>query len=729
MFMIPAIFKTIRLSSCPLRCVRNVTNYTGRLNMSNSDESKDKIITPEVVSICKQTQSLLDLTGGWIKPTGTSAPRFRTLWKQSDASISESQVYLYKDFTAKGEALVCAPTSKPGLIKQGPWNEGEGGFFAHMHSYADSKFCLDLWSDEHGMKRRYDLTDDKHGPPYLDSEFSSLSFSENGEYLVYVAEKKVPKGVSFYKENVKESDVRGAVYDYSESWGEQLDKCSSSVLCVLHLESGSVKILSTPDGVFCGKPAWSGNNFIYFIGFDLNCMKNGAIYCWNRNSRLYSYDLSCDAAVAHTPLGNCVYMPSPAPSGDVAFLMCEAGGPHRKYMDVCVFSPNGNGSAIEESTLKVVPGSLFFGALSPSPWIDNDHLLLSSCEGVTNQVYKINIHDGSKHSIFASGEPSSFQELGTMSFEVIDQIGSQVLLSYSHLNPLSDLYKQGLCYLDLINPHLIIYLISPQLSKKKCNYTVEHFARDGREYNGILVKPGDGIADLKTLIVWPHGGPHSVFTTQFKVEAYTFSRLGYSTLMVNYTGSLGLGADSIQSLIGNVGDVDVKDVQYAAEQVASEFKHVVVMGGSHGGFLTAHLIGQFPHFYKAAVMRNPVIDMSSMVGSSDIPDWCFVESGLEYDSYSPPVPDTQAVATMLDKSPIKYLNQVTCPSLLLIGAKDLRVPPSQGIRYYKMLKSRGVECELKLYPDDCHPLSSVACFADCWLQIHLWFKQNLQLNE
>ena len=48
---------------------------------------------------------------------------------------------------------------------------------------------------------------------------------------------------------------------------------------------------------------------------------------------------------------------------------------------------------------------------------------------------------------------------------------------------------------------------------------------------------------------------------------------------------------------------------------------LLYIGGSHGGFLTAHLIGQYPDVFKVAAMRNPVIDISSMLGSTDIPDW------------------------------------------------------------------------------------------------------------
>jgi acylaminoacyl-peptidase len=53
---------------------------------------------------------------------------------------------------------------------------------------------------------------------------------------------------------------------------------------------------------------------------------------------------------------------------------------------------------------------------------------------------------------------------------------------------------------------------------------------------------------------------------------------------------------------------------------------VAVVGGSHGGFLTGHLVGQYPTRFRAAALRNPVLDISLMVHVSDIPDWTFIET-------------------------------------------------------------------------------------------------------
>ena len=45
----------------------------------------------------------------------------------------------------------------------------------------------------------------------------------------------------------------------------------------------------------------------------------------------------------------------------------------------------------------------------------------------------------------------------------------------------------------------------------------------------------------QSLIVFPHGGPHSVVVDSFNSVISGFLGLGYSVLIVNYRGSLGQG--------------------------------------------------------------------------------------------------------------------------------------------------------------------------------------------
>ncbi len=79
-----------------------------------------------------------------------------------------------------------------------------------------------------------------------------------------------------------------------------------------------------------------------------------------------------------------------------------------------------------------------------------------------------------------------------------------------------------------------------------------------------------------------------------------FAALGYSTLLVNYRGSLGFGQTMLEVLPGHVGDMDVHDVNDAASFVLEQYPdsfdpaQIAVFGGSHGGLLAAHLSAQFP---------------------------------------------------------------------------------------------------------------------------------------
>jgi len=60
-------------------------------------------------------------------------------------------------------------------------------------------------------------------------------------------------------------------------------------------------------------------------------------------------------------------------------------------------------------------------------------------------------------------------------------------------------------------------------------------------FNSIYIGPTTGDAGKIPLIVWPHGGPHSVTLATFNRELTFFNALGYGVLFVNYRGSTAAG--------------------------------------------------------------------------------------------------------------------------------------------------------------------------------------------
>ena len=172
---------------------------------------------------------------------------------------------------------------------------------------------------------------------------------------------------------------------------------------------------------------------------------------------------------------------------------------------------------------------------------------------------------------------------------------------------------------------------------------------------------------------------------------------------------------------------DVEDVRFCLEHAIGlkNSKHVslvdseriCVVGGSHGGFLTAHLIGQYPELFKAAALRNPVTNIPAMFSSTDIPDWCYVETAgigsYDFDKFS--VPSMDDLLKAYERSPIRYVGNVKTPTILLLGGKDRRVPCSQGIEYYHALVSRRVPTKMLYFPEDTHALDKPCSEAEQWV--------------
>jgi len=255
----------------------------------------------------------------------------------------------------------------------------------------------------------------------------------------------------------------------------------------------------------------------------------------------------------------------------------------------------------------------------------------------------------------------------------------------------------------------------------------------GHNFECIFMKPkieGTNDGKLPPLIVCPHGGPHSIMTMSFIAPyAYLCAEGGFALLHVNYRGSTGFGSDNLVSLAGKIGFQDVSDVRDSVNAVRSEvdMNRIGVCGGSHGGFLSAHMIGQYPEIFKAAVLRNPVTNIPSMVGVSDIPDWCFVETlgpdGYDFSKTTPA--GCEQLTKMWLASPVVHIEKIRAPTLILLGGVDRRVPPSQGFEFYHALRTRGIKAKLFVYPEDCHAIDIPSSAADHWINIFDWMQENL----
>jgi acylaminoacyl-peptidase len=190
-------------------------------------------------------------------------------------------------------------------------------------------------------------------------------------------------------------------------------------------------------------------------------------------------------------------------------------------------------------------------------------------------------------------------------------------------------------------------------------------------------------------------------------------------------------------LPGQCGTNDMADIMHCIRAVTENAytrtatraplvdpNRISIVGGSHGGFLSGHAVGQYPQVFKAAVLRNPVTNIAAMVSVSDIPDWCHVEAkGLGSYDFSKHEPPTAAdLAMMRSVSPIAHVHNISSPTLIILGQMDLRVPYSQGIEFYHVLKTLQVCKHTKclVFPKDVHKIDRPKSEQVQWVETAKW---------
>ena len=126
-------------------------------------------------------------------------------------------------------------------------------------------------------------------------------------------------------------------------------------------------------------------------------------------------------------------------------------------------------------------------------------------------------------------------------------------------------------------------------------------------------------------------------------------------------------------------------------------QRLFVTGGSGGGVLTAWIVGK-THRFRAAVSQKPVVNWSSEVLTTDIYPWM-----ADYWFGKLPWEDP---AGYWKRSPLSLVGNVTTPTLVIVGASDVRTPDSEAEQLYGALQLRGVPTGLVKVPGAFHDMAA-----------------------
>ncbi len=254
---------------------------------------------------------------------------------------------------------------------------------------------------------------------------------------------------------------------------------------------------------------------------------------------------------------------------------------------------------------------------------------------------------------------------------------------------------------------------------------VRYKARDGLELEGIVFYPnGFQQGQHYPLVLVVHGGPEAHVSDGWSyTQARVLAARGFVVFEPNYRGSTGRGVDFSKldqhDYAGKEFDDLVDAVDHLVEKGVADPKHVGVTGGSYGGYATAWCATKLSERFAAGVMIVGLSDNISSWGTTDIPQEMYLVHARAW-----PWEDWDFFR---ERSPVFHAQNSQTPLLILGGAADTRVHPSQSLEMYRYLKlANKAPVRLVWYPGEGHGNQNAAARHDALIRTVEWLEHYLK---
>ena len=234
-----------------------------------------------------------------------------------------------------------------------------------------------------------------------------------------------------------------------------------------------------------------------------------------------------------------------------------------------------------------------------------------------------------------------------------------------------------------------------QLGERK---SIWYEARDGMKINAVLTLPTTGEPPYPA-IAHPHGGPRSrdslFWNSSFWDEwPQLLATRGYAVLQPNFRGSTGFGFDYYSAGNKEWGykmQDDVDDgMRYLVEQGIADPDRMAIFGWSYGGY--SAMVGSMrnPNIYRCAI---PGAGVSSME---------LIEKDTWHYRFRDVIQKWRG-----GLSPIRNMDAVNVPVLLVHGDRDLIVPIKHSDLFARELEKRGKPYKYLKLVDAAHTVDTL----------------------
>ncbi len=229
--------------------------------------------------------------------------------------------------------------------------------------------------------------------------------------------------------------------------------------------------------------------------------------------------------------------------------------------------------------------------------------------------------------------------------------------------------------------------------------------------NIVLGKPD--ATSSENLLVFLHGGPYNQMYDGYHITPtygnfdWILERVrksGSYVAKLDYPGSFGYGTKYTNSLLGNVGDIDIKSMRNSIDIVKKEnkdIKNVYLLGISYGGYIAVKDYAENYDDYKEVFALAPVTDWKSEYETGA---YSFFNShfGIFGTSTSTTTVEINSIYEKADL--LKSIPDLPATTTLTIyqGTKDYSVDYRETMAFDKLMKSNSKAYTLNILEGQPH---------------------------
>jgi dienelactone hydrolase len=223
-------------------------------------------------------------------------------------------------------------------------------------------------------------------------------------------------------------------------------------------------------------------------------------------------------------------------------------------------------------------------------------------------------------------------------------------------------------------------------------------------------------SELPPLIVISHGGPTTQTKAVLDLQVQFWTSRGFAVVDVNYGGSSGYGREYRQRLNWHWGIVDVDDninaARYLVDEGRADPDRLIIRGGSAGGYTTLAALTFHPEVFRAGASYYGVSDVEALAMETHKFESHYLDTMIG------PYPEAREVYR--ERSPIHFIDRLSCALILFQGLEDKVVPPDQSERMADAVRAKGLPVAYLAFEGEQHGFRRADTIIRC-LEAELYF--------